>query len=147
VDNPDIPMSPSDPRYQAKLANVKEQYYQFIHHRADVRKIINVEINPAAGDDKYHNFHIKLTREEGFTDERPVCSLSVFGSSELLEIGSILREKQSYTRAELAFMKRMKTKFDQKMQMEVSLGLRDRSPSSPHKRKATEEASGHVSKR
>ena len=54
-------------------------------------------------------------------DERPNCSVLAFGLSKLREIGYALKEKSLLSKAELAFFKRTKGRFEKKQQMKLYL--------------------------
>ena len=132
---------------QMEKAQLRQSYDHLLSFRADSRKILGAEIKPVPGDEGWNRFYVKLTREQGFVDERPDCSILAFGLSELREIGLALKDKKPLSKAELAFFKRTKSRYERKKQMEIALGLRQPSPTASPKRKATTEASGHVVKK
>jgi hypothetical protein len=135
-----------------QIAKQKDKYYELLAFRTDVRKIINAEIQLAENHEGMSRFHIKLTREGNFTDERKNATVKSFGWTELREIGLSFKGKPftDMSSDAKAFLKRIEKVWKVKQQMETALGLRsgESLPSSPtSKRKATEDAPGQTSKR
>ena len=130
------------------MAKVRSEYDEKMNFRADVRKIIAAEIRLAENHESHSKFHVRLTREGNFRDERKSTSIRAFGWSELKEIGMYFKDKPQLISVDVkCFMKRVEKEFARKRMMEVTLGMRRPDPSPSTKRKATEEAGDRTEKR
>ena len=76
-----------------RIAKVRSEYDEKINFRADVRKIITADIRLAENHESHSKFHVRLTREGDFRDERKSTSVKALGWSELREIGLYFKEK------------------------------------------------------
>ena len=107
-------------------------------HRSNPAKITDVDIT---GEDGQKLFTMTVTREgcqpETFTD----ASVHKFGFTEHKEMVPIIQAKPK-TRFNQSWLVKVQQKLKSKKDLEEKLGMTSGSHQSPHKRKATKDASG-----
>ena len=147
-----------DTTQELEMARIKDKYKRIMTFRSDEKKILSVEVQMAEEDTNLTKFHVKLMREGNIVDERPRCTVENFGMTELMEMGQTFKgkNKAELSKAEIALLRRIQKKIELKVNLEKTLGIKQRSSPSPiqspsssstTKRKATEEPSGHIEKK